>query len=292
MNNILHIHDYNDTNALRTICQRRKSLTALPESLQTMTTTPDIQHKLTKLQLQALHQCMPSVVYYETAISDDNKPTFTKTMTKNAYMRSTFNQLHEQEKIPYILNSIKKWNEFLNSNPNIVANQIPTLHLLLGKNEDVILYFSSIGLPPRPPTNSYLLFNHEKEGTGSQQLWSSLSQTERHQYSQQLAELKNDYYQKLVDFVDNILASDYIRYEFFRNVKYAIKDYEFATKLDICDKNTGQLKIAECFMRKMSVNNDLYHFHQIKQRLLSTGLTNQQIHLVEELNQLLEKYLR
>jgi hypothetical protein len=30
--------------------------------------------------------------------------------------------------------------------------------------------------------------------------------------------------QKLVESVDHILASDHMRYEFFRNIKYAIKD--------------------------------------------------------------------
>ncbi|CAF4704533.1 unnamed protein product, partial [Rotaria magnacalcarata] len=78
-----------------TIRQRRKSLTALPESLQPSTittTTVDNQPKLSRGQLNVIHQCMPSVLHYETNVSDNDKPTFTRTMTKNAYIRSMFNQ--------------------------------------------------------------------------------------------------------------------------------------------------------------------------------------------------------
>jgi hypothetical protein len=277
------------------IRQRRKSLTALPDSLQTPppppTTTDDVQLKLTKIQLQALHQCMPNVLYYEQGVSDDDKPKFTRTMTKNAYIRSMFNQLNDNERLKYILLSIEKWNEFLELNPNIIENQIPTLHLLLSRNEDVILYFYSIGLPERPPLNSYLLYNFEKYQSNSSQSWIDLSQREKYEYSQQLIELKNEYYQKLVQFVDYNLTTDYIKYEFFRNVKYAIKDYELATKSEVIDKTTGQFKLAEYYRKKIAMNNDMIQFNQIKKSLLSTKLTNEQKKLVEELTQLLYKYI-
>ncbi|CAF1213402.1 unnamed protein product [Adineta steineri] len=234
---------------------------------------------------------MPNALYYETAISNDEKPAFTKAMTKNAYMRTLFNQLNDEERLTYILKSIKKWNEFLHFNPNVIENLIPTLHLLLAKNEDIILYFQSMGLPPRPPINSYLFFNHEKEEIGSRQSWSDLSSIQKTEYAQQLAEIKNEYYQKLVEFVDQILASDYMRYEFFRNVKYAVKDYELAAKCEITDKNTGQLKLIEYYMLKNEMTNNLNQFNQIREKLLSTQLTNEQKNLVEDLSQLLYKYI-
>jgi len=275
------------------IRQRRKSLTALPDSLQTPppTTTDNVQLKLNRIQLQALHQCLPSVLYYERGVSDDDKPKFTRTMTKNAYIRSMFNQLNENDRLKYILLSIVKWNEFLELNPNIIENQIPTLHLLLNRNEDIILYFYSIGLPERPPLNSYLLYNFEKYQTDSSQSWMDLSQKQRHEYSQQLIELKNEYYQKLVQFVDQNLTTDYMKYEFFRNVKYSIKDYELATKSEVIDKNTGQFKLTEYYRKKITMNNDMIQCNQIKQSLLSTNLTNEQKQLVEELTQLLYKYI-
>ncbi|CAF1054555.1 unnamed protein product [Rotaria sp. Silwood1] len=287
-----YVNDHDDTITSTSIRQRRKSLTCLPDSLQPSVTTNDSQPKLNKVQLHTLHKCMPNTIYYETNVLDKDKPTFTKAMTKNAYMRSIFNQLDENEKLKYISKSIKKWNEFLESNANIIENQIATLHLLLYKNEDIILYFTSIGLPPRPPINSYLLFNHEKEEIGSQQSWTDLSQTQRNEYAQQLIELKNEYYEKLVEFVDQILPSDYMRYEFFRNVKYAIKDYELASKSEIIDKSTGRFKLIESHLQKMMKTNDINQFNQIKQRLLSTQLTNEQKHLVEELTQLLYKYIQ
>ncbi|CAF1395104.1 unnamed protein product [Adineta steineri] len=289
-NNTSSSAGYDNTNVENLIRQRRKSLTALPDSLQT-TTGDDYHPKLTKKQLTILHKCMPNALYYETAISNDEKPAFTKAMTRNAYMRTLFNQLNDEERLTYILKSIKKWNEFLHFNPNVIENLIPTLHLLLAKNEDIILYFQSMGLPPRPPINSYLFFNHEKEEIGSRQSWSDLSSIQKTEYAQQLAEIKNEYYQKLVEFVDQILASDYMRYEFFRNVKYAVKDYELAAKCEITDKNTGQLKLIEYYMLKNEMTNNLNQFNQIREKLLSTQLTNEQKNLVEDLSQLLYKYI-
>jgi len=125
----------------------------------------------------------------------------------------------------------------------------------------------------------------------SSQSWTDLSQTEKHEYSQQLVELKHEYYEKLVQFVENHLPTDYIRYEFFRNVKYAIKDYELATKSEIIDKNTGKFKFMEYYTKKKEINNDMNQFNQIKNRLLSTKLTNEQKNLVEELTQLLFKHI-
>lgn len=290
-----YINDHDDTITSTAIRQRRKSLTALPDSLQTPTLSlrsPDNRSKLTKLQINALHQLMPSVIYYQTSVPESEKPTFTKTTRKNAYIRSVYNQLSDDEKTQYILQSISKWNEFLHLNPNIVINLIPTLHILLYKNEDILLYFISIGLPARPPINSYLLYNNEKEEIGSQQAWSELSQSQRSEYSQHLIELKNEYYEKLVEFVDHTLLSDYMRYEFFRNIKYAIKDYEAATKIEICDKNTGQLKLIESNIQKLAKTQDMNQFTEIKQRLLSTPLTYEQRHLIEELSHLLYKYLQ
>ena len=289
-NNTLSDNSYDNTSQSQPIRQRRKSLAALPESLQT--TTNDIQPKLTKTQLRIIHNSMPNVLYYETGVSDSEKPTFTKAMTKNSYLRSLFNQLNETEKLKYILKSIKKWNEFLSSNPNIIENQIPTLHLLLSnRNDDILLYYSSIGLPPRPPINSYLLYNHEKYETNSEQSWSNLSQIQRNEYSQQLIVLKSEYYEKLIEFVDHTLPSDHLRYEFFRNVKYAIKDYELATKGEIIDKDTGQFKLTEYYIKQMAKNNDVNQFNIVKERLLSTRLTHEQKDLIEQLSQLLYKYV-
>jgi len=126
-------------------------------------------------------------------------------------MRTLYNRLNEDERLKYILQSIENWNEFLQSNPNIIENQIPTLHLLLSTNEDIVLYFTSIGLPQRPPNNSYLLYYLEKYEPNSLQSWTDLSQTERNEYSQQLIELKIEYYQKFVQFVDEILTTDYMK---------------------------------------------------------------------------------
>lgn len=296
INSIPIVNGHDSMTDAQPIRQRRKSLTPLPDSLQltpvaTSSTTEDSQLKLTKTQLDQLHKCMPNFLYYDNDVSQDEKPTFTRIMTKNAYIRSIFNQLNEEERLKYILLSIEKWNKFLQLNPNIIENEIPTLHLLLTKNEDIILYYSSIGLPQRPPINSYLLYNLEKEQIDSSQSWTDLSQTERHEYSQQLIELKNEYYQKLVEFVEQSLSTDYMKYEFFRNVKYAIKDYELATKSEIVDKNTGQLNFAQYYMKKIQMNNDISQFNQIKQRLLSTKLTKEQKTLVEELTQLLYKFI-
>ncbi|CAF1371382.1 unnamed protein product [Adineta ricciae] len=280
------------------IRQRRKSLTALPESLQTTEVSSplidDIPVKLTRNELELLHKCMPHAIYYETAVSDDDKPTFTRTMTKNSYMKSIFAQLNDEERLKYVTKSIEQWNEFLDEHPPIVEYLIPTLHLLLTRQEDMLIYFSSIGLPVRPPINSYLYYNHEKEEIGSQQTWSDLSADQKTEYTQQLNAMKHDYYEKLVDFIDNILPSDYMRYEFFRNIKYAVKDYELATKSEIVDKQTGQIQLHAYYLRKIHMQNQQEQqeqITQIKEKLFATGLTDEQKDLVEELTQVYCRYL-
>lgn len=280
------MNDYIEPEPIR---QRRKSLTALPDSLQTTSSTDDVQTKLTRKQLYALHKLMPSTLYYENDVSNDEKPTFTRTMTKNAYVRSLYIQLNDDERLKYINKSIKKWNEFLQSNPNIIENQIPTLHLLLARNEDIVLYFYSIGLPQRPPINSYLLYHLGKDDSDSSEAWTNLSQKERNEYSQQLVELKTEYYQNLVQFIEQNLTTDYMRNEFLRNVKYAVKDYELAVKNEIIDINSATWKFLEGYKKKMGMNNVMNQFNQIKQRLLATNLSNEQKNLVEELTELLNK---
>jgi hypothetical protein len=286
--------DLVESSPTESIRQRRKSLTTLPDSLQITRSLPARKHvptKLTKSQLDILHKCMPSSLYYEIGVPDDDKPTFTRMMTKNAYIRSLYIQLNDDERLKYIIRSIKKWNEFLRSNPSIIENQIPTLHLLLPRNEDIVLYFTSLGLPQRPPVNSYLLFNLSKDDISASPSWTDLSQTERYEYSEQLVELKTEYYQNLVQFVEKNLTTDYVRHEFLRNIKYAMKDYEFAGRNGIINKHSGKLKFLENFQKKMGTNSDVDQFNQIKQRLLATELTNEQINLVEELSELLYKYI-
>jgi len=82
MNNTPLSNGHDDTQNSQPIRQRRKSLTALPDSLQTAITTDNIQTKLTRSQLHQLHKCMPRVIYYENDVSDSEKPTFTRMMTK------------------------------------------------------------------------------------------------------------------------------------------------------------------------------------------------------------------
>ncbi|CAF1055585.1 unnamed protein product [Rotaria magnacalcarata] len=289
------INDHDDIISSATIRQRRKSLTALPESLQPSTittTTVDNQPKLSRGQLNIIHQCMPSVLHYETNVSDNDKPTFTRTMTKNAYIRSMFNQIDETERIKYILKSVKKWNEFLQSNPSIIETQIPTLHLLLVKNEDIVAYFSAIGLPQRPPTTSYLLYNYERVETGSKKSWADLSPTQRDDYTQRLIDLKNDYYQKLIHFVDNVLPSNHMRYEFFRNVKFAMKDYELANRYRTSENIIEPMNFVESYLQKISKSQDIDQFNQIKAQLLATELTNEQKHLIEDLTEIMQKHIQ
>ncbi|CAF5106090.1 unnamed protein product, partial [Rotaria sp. Silwood1] len=201
------------------IHQRRKSVQSLPENLNF--STNDNQQKLTRIQVEELHKCKPNVLYYEKKFSDNEKPTFVNSMAKNTYMRSLFNQLSEKKRHKFILKATTKWQEYLELYPTITEQQIPTIHLLLGKNDDIHYYFSSLGLPARPPTTALQLYNNERQQTDSQQHWADLSQTTKDEYIKRLSKLKHEYHQQFIDFVEKTLPSDYIRLEFFRNIKYA-----------------------------------------------------------------------
>jgi hypothetical protein len=273
------------------IRQRRKSVQSIPENFQTITN--DNQQKLSRIQLDDLHKCQPHVLYYENKVPEDEKPTFTNSTTKNTYIRSVFNQLSEKKRHKFIIKSTKKWEEYLQLHPKVTENQIPTLHLLLGKNDDIHYYFSSLGLPSRPPTSSVFLYNNEKQQTGSQQNWADLSQTTKDEYIKRLSKIKNEYYQKFIEFVEKTLPSDYLRLEFFRNVKHASKDYELlASKNRTNENDEGQLKITQYLTpKKKTENKDGNEFDRIKQQLLATQLSNEQKKLVERLGQLMNKYI-
>ena len=284
-------HTESPTTSAQPIRQRRKSLTVLPDSLQTnsTTSTDETQTKLTRTQLQELHQCIPSILYYESDVSDKSKPHFTRLHTRNSYIRSLYNQLNDTERLKYISQSIQKWNQFLRSHPQVVERLIPTLHLVLTRNDDIALYFSFIGLPPRPAVNSFLLFSQQNEHRDSHRAWAKLSSTEKQNYAQQLADAKIAYHGQRVQFVQQSLTTDYMKYEFFRNIKYAIRDFELATKGELVDKTTGQWKSFESLSKKIETNQAMQQCQLIKQRLLATDLSNEQKILVEELTQLLYK---
>jgi hypothetical protein len=165
-----------ETSSATPITQRRKSVQSIPESFKTITS--EYSPKLSRLQLDDLHKCQPGILYYEKKVSDEDKPTFENTSKRNVYIRSLFNQLSEKKRHKFILKSTRKWEEYLQSNPTIVEHQIPTLHLLLGRLDDIHYYFSSLGLPSRPPISANVLFSNEREENHSQQQnWSDLSQT-------------------------------------------------------------------------------------------------------------------
>jgi len=132
------------------------------------------------------------------------------------------------------------------------------------------------------------LYNNEKQQTNSQQNWVDLPQTTKDEYIKRLPKLKNEYHEKFIEFVEKTLPSDYIRLEFFRNVKYASKDYESFTKDRINDNDEKQLKITQYLTPK---KQDINEFDRIKQQLLATNLNNQQKKLVERLGQLMNKYI-
>ncbi|CAF3906644.1 unnamed protein product [Rotaria sp. Silwood2] len=286
-----HVNDNNDENTNPVpIRQRRKSVQSLPENFQL--TTNDNQQKLTRIQLDKLHKCKPDILYYEKKVSDDEKPTFINSTAKNAYIRSLFNQLSEKKRHKFILKSTKKWEEYLESNPTISEDQIPTLHLLLGKNDDIHYYFSSLGLPVRPPVSALYLYNNEKQQTNSLQNWTDLSQTTKDEYIKRSSKLKHEYHQKLIEFVEKTLPSDYMKLEFFRNVKYAAKDYDIAIKDQVNEKDDGQLKITQYLVQKQKMDSNVIDdFDRIKQELLSTNLTNEQKKLVEHLGKIMNKYI-
>ncbi|CAF1309055.1 unnamed protein product [Rotaria sordida] len=286
-----HVNDNNDENTNSALIrQRRKSIQSLPENFQL--TINDNQQKLTRIQLDELHKCKPDVLYYEKKISNDEKPTFVNSTAKNTYIRSLFNQLNEKKRHKFILKSTKKWQEYLELNSTIIEYQIPTLHLLLGKNDDIHYYFSSLDLPIRPPVSALHLYNNERQQKDLQQYWTDLSQTTKDEYIKRLSKLKHEYYQKFIDFIEKTLPSDYIRLEFFRNIKYAAKDYDIAIKDQVNEKDNGQLKITQYLVQKQKLEtNAINEFDRIKRELLSTDLTSEQKKLVERLGQMMNKYI-
>ena len=267
--------------------QRRKSIQSLPDNLRI--TTNYTYPKLTRIELDNLHKCKPNVLYYEKKIPDNEKPSFENSTAKNAYMRTLFNQLSEKKRHKYILKSTKKWKEYLESNPIVVINQIPTLHLLLTRKEDIHYYFLSLGLPIRPPISAPYLYNNEKQQTNSQQNWVDLSQTIKDEYVKRLLILKREYHLKFVEFVEKVLPSDYIRLEFFRNIKHAVKDYDLATKRRIDEKGAEEHKTIPS--KQTNDFMDVHEFDRIKQKLLGTELTNKQKKLVERLGQIIHKHM-
>ena len=284
-----------DSDSPGSIRQRRKSLTTLPDSLNTSTTTnghSDHERKLSRTQLRELHDCMPSVLYFEEGVPDDEKPTFSTTIARNTHMRTIYKHLSDKQRLRYIRKSIEKWREFLDKHPDLVEEQVPTLHLLLGRAEDIQLYFNSLGFPTRPPNNRLVFYHYEKEELGSQQSWSDLSQVEKDELGQRLAELKVRYYGKLIDFVEKVLPDDYMRYEFFRNVKFAMKDYAMASRNPAIEKRMRRQHGMDYYRHKMAIQNDMKQFQQIKDKLLSTELTDEQKDLLDQISDLVTRLIR
>lgn len=256
------------------------------------TSIHETQQKLNRAQLDDLHKCKPDLIYYEKKVPEDERPTFANSTARNTYTRTLFNKLNEKKRHKFILKAIKKWHEYLETHSSVVENQIPTLHLMLTKNDDIHFYFTSLGLPERPPVSSFLLFNNERQQTDSQQNWSDLPQTTKDEYVKRLSKLKHEYNQKFIEFVETALTSDYMRLEFFRNIKHAAKDYEIAVKDRNDDKDDGQLKITQYLVKKHPVETDpTNEFDRIKQELLSTKLSEEQKKLVERLGLIMHKYI-
>lgn len=265
------------------LSQRRQSVA---ESIKIAT---ENHPKLTRSQLDDLHKCKPDTLYFEKKHpEEDDKPTFLNASAKNAYIRATFRELKEKKQHKLILKSTRKWETFLEENPAIVEQQIPTLHLLLSKQDDIYFYFSSLGLPVRPPNSALLLFNNERQ---DQQNWADLPQTTKDEYIKRLGKIKNDYHQAFVQFVEKTLPNDYMRLEFFRNVKQAPKDYETSTKdRPVHELDEGQLKITQYLKPRSQLNPSTNEFDRIKQQLLATSLSNEQKKLVEKLGDLMDKF--
>ena len=286
---------HDDENTSSSIRTRRKSLTTLPDSLQitaSIQSTPeDTSPKLDKFQLSVLHQCMPHCLHYAESIPDKRKPTFSNVRSKNLFMRSAFNQLTAEEKLSFIRKSVEEWSEYLDSNPSIIEAQIPTLHLLLLKDDDIILYFSSIGLPTRPAVNRLVFFNRENEASGSRRSWSDVSDAEKNQYGERLHDLKRQYHEKLIEFIEETLLTDYVRQEFFRNVKYAAKDYESALRDPTLEKDPSAYQQTTNFIHRIAMRNNLKRFNRIKETLLATTLDDEQKELLEELSGLVNSLI-
>ena len=276
------VNGHEDQSTAGAMRQRRKPLTSLPESLKT-----DLRHnskeRLTRQQVRTLHQYMPSYLYYEEEVLEADKPTFTHASTKQAHIRSVFNEADDEKRIQYILKSVEKLKEFLQEHPSVVKRSIPTLYHLLGKTGDIVQYFISLGLPTRPPTNRMILYNHEKGQDSSQTSWAELPRPEKERYGDRLLAWKKDYYEKLVEFVDDILPNEYVREELFRYVKNALKDYTFATQDKVLAKHLRRQQVTSHFLQQMSLKNKMDQFHQIEAKLLSTSLTLEQKDLLAQL---------
>ena len=272
------------------IIQRRKSVQSIPESFKP--TDEEHPHKLTRQQLDALHKCKPNELYYEKKVSDEQKQTFTTVAARNMYSRSLFNQVSEKKRKKFILKATNHWQEYLQENPAVVEQQIPTLNLLLTRNDDILFYFTTLGLPARPPNSALTLYNQEREQPGSQPHWTDLPLTTKDEYIKRLSKIKSDYHQKFCEFVEKTLPSDYVRLEFFRNVKHAGKDYQVATKDRPVEKlDEGQLKITQYMQKKKVDSVDRSEFDRIKQQLLATNLNNEQKQLVERLGKMMSQWI-
>ena len=282
---------HDDQPASGVVRQRRKSLTALPDSLQTEQPHRENESKLSRCHIRALHRYTPSTLYYEEEIPEKEKLTFFHASTKNAHVRSLFNQATEEKRLEYILKSVEKLEEYLQENPSIVERKIPTLHHLLGKTEDILLYFSSLGLPTRPPSNRLVLYNSEKEETASQLSWAKLPQSEKDRYGDRLSELKRNYYEKLIEFIDETLPNEYMQEEFYRNVKNAMKDYGLASKDSRVAKARQKKHMTNYLQQQMTMKNKMSQFHQIKEKLRSTPLTSEQEDLLTQLTDLVNSLI-
>lgn len=255
--------------------KRRQSLRELPSSFneENKTKTKRETDKLSKEQSAELHLCRPSILYYEENIPESDRPEFNNANSRTGYIRTLFNDLNENERLYYICKSVEKWEDFLKRNPSIIENQIPTLHLLLGKHDDIELYFYSLGLPTRPATNRLVFFQYERSQLGTKSLWSDLTETEKDQYGERLKEIKKEYHENLLDFVDDHLQDEYLRGEFFRNCRYAVKDYE-----------TAHREIYGTNQKPSATNKNLRRFETIKCKLLSSPLNNEQKLLISQMS--------
>lgn len=247
--------------------------------------------KLTRSELEELHRCKPSEIYYEKKVSADEKPTFSNSTARNNHLRALFNKLSEKKRKKFVLKAAEKWLEFLEANPSVSERKVPTLHLLLNRNQDILTYFSSLGLPSRPPISAFNLYNSEREQNSTTVAWNDLPQTTKDELIKRVGKLKSDFNENLKTFVEQTLPSDYLRFEFFRNVKTAAKDYQTATKNRQEEKvDDGQLKITKYLRKKNSTQiSSKEEFQQIYQKLLATKLNNEQKSLIERLAAIINK---
>ena len=267
--------------------KRRRTLSTLPESLKTekkVKKEVKSDNKLSEEELKFLHKCQPSFLYYEENVPRSERLEFQNANAKNGDIRSLLNQLDEKCRLSYICRSVEKWMKYLESNPNIVEQSIPTLHLLLKKSDDIIAYFTSLGLPVRPPRNALVFFHRKCQKENSKRTWADLTQLEKEEYVATIAKIKAEYFRQFQNFLDNIISDEYLRNEFFRNVDYAMKDYELAQKECHTDQDheTPPIKVEHL----LAIKTDASHFEKIKTKLLGTSLTDEQTQLVEKMSKI------